>query len=110
MLRSAVDHTTDSYALFGNLTYDFTDDFTVTGGLRYTQEKKDIDLDLTQLTRCCLKLAFGFPACDRDSPALPAATRRAKEWQRTTRTFRSRRSPHSAQPHSRPAAARLSVV
>ncbi|WP_447803197.1 TonB-dependent receptor [Pseudomonas serbica] len=45
------DHTTDSYALFGNLTYDFTDDFTVTGGLRYTQEKKDIDLDLTQLTR-----------------------------------------------------------
>ncbi|MCB2253757.1 TonB-dependent receptor [Pseudomonas chlororaphis] len=45
------DHKTDSYALFGNLTYDFTDDFTVTGGLRWTQEKKDIDLDLTQLTR-----------------------------------------------------------
>ena len=44
-------HTTDSYALFGNLTYDFTDDFSVTGGLRWTQEKKDIDLDLTQLTR-----------------------------------------------------------
>lgn len=44
-------HTTDSYALFGNLTYDFTDNFTVTGGLRWTQEKKDIDLDLTQLTR-----------------------------------------------------------
>jgi iron complex outermembrane receptor protein len=45
------DHTTDSYALFGNLTYDFTDKFSVTGGLRWTQEKKDIDLDLTQLTR-----------------------------------------------------------
>ncbi|MDB5996008.1 MAG: TonB-dependent receptor [Pseudomonas sp.] len=45
------DHTTDSYALFGNLTYDFTDNFSVTGGLRWTQEKKDIDLDLTQLTR-----------------------------------------------------------
>ncbi|HJR27467.1 MAG TPA: TonB-dependent receptor [Pseudomonas sp.] len=45
------DHKTDSYALFGNLTYDFTDNFTVTGGLRWTQEKKDIDLDLTQLTR-----------------------------------------------------------
>lgn len=45
------DHKTDSYALFGNLTYDFTDDFSVTGGLRWTQEKKDIDLDLTQLTR-----------------------------------------------------------
>ncbi|MBI6939762.1 TonB-dependent receptor [Pseudomonas putida] len=45
------DHRTDSYALFGNLTYDFTDAFSVTGGLRWTQEKKDIDLDLTQLTR-----------------------------------------------------------
>ncbi|MFP3499066.1 TonB-dependent receptor, partial [Pseudomonas sp. SIMBA_059] len=45
------DHRTDSYALFGNLTYDFTDDFSVTGGLRWTQEKKDIDLDLVQLTR-----------------------------------------------------------
>lgn len=44
-------HKTDSYALFGNLTYDFTDNFSVTGGLRWTQEKKDIDLDLTQLTR-----------------------------------------------------------
>ncbi|MFF7063844.1 TonB-dependent receptor domain-containing protein [Pseudomonas sp. NPDC008258] len=45
------DHRTDSYALFGNLTYDFTDAFSVTGGLRWTQEKKDIDLDLVQLTR-----------------------------------------------------------
>lgn len=45
------DHKTDSYALFGNLTYDFTDNFSVTGGLRWTQEKKNIDLDLTQLTR-----------------------------------------------------------
>ena len=44
-------HTTDSYALFGNLTYDLTDNFSVTGGLRWTQEKKDIDLNLTQLTR-----------------------------------------------------------
>ncbi|WP_273820852.1 MULTISPECIES: TonB-dependent receptor [Pseudomonas] len=44
-------HKTDSYALFGNLTYDFTDNFSVTGGLRWTQEKKDIDLYLSQLTR-----------------------------------------------------------
>ncbi|MFW3894879.1 TonB-dependent receptor [Pseudomonas bharatica] len=44
-------HRTDSYALFGNLAYDFTDNLTVTGGLRWTTEKKDIDLDLTQLTR-----------------------------------------------------------
>ncbi|MGW7771616.1 TonB-dependent receptor [Pseudomonas machongensis] len=45
------DHRTDSYALFGNVTYDFTDAFSLTGGLRWTQEKKDIDLDLVQLTR-----------------------------------------------------------
>ncbi len=45
------DHRTDSYALFGNLAYDFTDNLTVTGGLRWTTEKKDIDLNLTQLTR-----------------------------------------------------------
>lgn len=44
-------HKTDSYALFGNLAYDLTDNFTVTGGLRWTTEKKSIDLDLAQLTR-----------------------------------------------------------
>ncbi len=45
----AYTHKTDSIALFGNLTYDFTEKFSVTGGLRWTQEKKDIDLVLTQL-------------------------------------------------------------
>lgn len=44
-------HNTDSYALFGNITYDFTDKFSLTGGLRWTLEKKDIDLNLTQLVR-----------------------------------------------------------
>lgn len=37
-------HKTDSYALFGNLAYDLSDNFTVTGGLRWTTEKKSIDL------------------------------------------------------------------
>ncbi|MFC4863368.1 TonB-dependent receptor [Pseudomonas sp. MAHUQ-62] len=45
------DHKTDSYALFSNVTYDFTERFSVTGGLRWTQEEKDIDLDLVQLRR-----------------------------------------------------------
>ncbi|KIU48132.1 TonB-dependent receptor [Pseudomonas putida] len=44
-------HKTDSYALFGNLAYDLSDNFTVTGGLRWTTEKKSIDLDLAQFTR-----------------------------------------------------------
>lgn len=42
-------HDTESIAVFGNVKYDFTDQFTLGGGLRWTQEKKDIDLSLTQL-------------------------------------------------------------
>lgn len=39
-------HKNTSYAVFGNLAYDFTDAFTLTGGLRWTRENKNIDLDL----------------------------------------------------------------
>lgn len=39
-----------SLAVFGNSTYKFTDKFKITGGLRWTWEEKDIDLDLTQIT------------------------------------------------------------
>lgn len=42
-------HKTESIALFGNVKYDFTDQFTLGAGLRWTQEKKDIDLNLNQL-------------------------------------------------------------
>lgn len=35
---------TESYAVFGSSTYNFTDDFSVTAGLRWTRETKDIDL------------------------------------------------------------------
>ncbi|WP_110950864.1 TonB-dependent receptor [Pseudomonas bohemica] len=34
----------ESYAVFGSVTYNFTDDFSLTGGLRWTQERKGIDL------------------------------------------------------------------
>ncbi|ALE17971.1 Outer membrane receptor protein, mostly Fe transport [Altererythrobacter epoxidivorans] len=34
------DQELDSYAAFGQLTYDFTDKFSMTAGLRYTHEKK----------------------------------------------------------------------
>lgn len=43
-------HKNTSYALFGNLAYDFTDAFTLTGGLRWTREEKDIDLNLQQFS------------------------------------------------------------
>ena len=41
-------HDTESLAAFGNVKYDFTDQFTLGGGLRWTEEKKDIDLNLVQ--------------------------------------------------------------
>ncbi|WP_460123928.1 TonB-dependent receptor [Pseudomonas sp. S2_C03] len=43
--RVAYDQKTESYALFGSVTYNFTDDFSLTGGLRWTRERKSIDLN-----------------------------------------------------------------
>ena len=40
---------TDSYAAFGQMTYDFTDAFSVTGGLRYTREKRQFNPGLQQV-------------------------------------------------------------
>lgn len=37
-------HDSESYAIFGNLTYNVTDRFSVTGGLRWSREEKAIDL------------------------------------------------------------------
>jgi iron complex outermembrane recepter protein len=39
------DITTDSYAAFGQATYDVTDRFNVTVGMRYTVEEKDFSVD-----------------------------------------------------------------
>jgi len=36
-------HTTQSFAVFGSTTYNFTDDLSVTGGLRWTSESKKLD-------------------------------------------------------------------
>lgn len=38
-----------SYAIFGNVAYDFNEDFTLTTGLRYTRESKSVDLNLANL-------------------------------------------------------------
>lgn len=43
--RVAYDQTDESYAIFGSMTYNFTSDFSLTGGLRWTRERKSIDLN-----------------------------------------------------------------
>ncbi|MES2495443.1 MAG: TonB-dependent receptor [Pseudomonadota bacterium] len=40
----------DSYAAFGQLTYDLTDELSITGGLRYTHERKQFNPGLQVLT------------------------------------------------------------
>jgi iron complex outermembrane receptor protein len=54
---------TRSYAAFGQLTYDFTDKLSVTGGLRYTKEKKRYDRFTTTASSLALLngLTFRFP-------------------------------------------------
>jgi outer membrane receptor protein involved in Fe transport len=39
---TTVVHENTAWALFGNVSYDFTGDFTLTGGLRYTDDDKDL--------------------------------------------------------------------
>jgi iron complex outermembrane receptor protein len=41
---------TDSWSVFGNVEYDLTDQFTLTGGIRYTEEDKDLDYTNVDLT------------------------------------------------------------
>jgi len=55
--------TTKSYAAFGQFTYDFTDQFALTGGLRYTKEKKRYNrFTTTQSSLGLLNgLAYRFP-------------------------------------------------
>ena len=44
--RSVYDTGTDSYSVFGQADYALTDQLTVTGGLRWTRDEKDWDLDI----------------------------------------------------------------
>ena len=44
LLSTPYEQETDSWALFGNVEYDFNDQWTVSAGLRYTDETKELDL------------------------------------------------------------------
>lgn len=44
--QTTIDHETNSFAIFGNATYDFTEKFSTTAGLRWTHEKKELDIGL----------------------------------------------------------------
>ena len=63
---------TRSAAAFGRLTYAPTESFRITGGLRYTHEKKRYDGTLLSLSRICLAGLFSCPG----SIAFPYTTDR----------------------------------
>jgi iron complex outermembrane receptor protein len=67
---------TRSYAAFGQATYDFTEQFSVTAGLRYTHEDRDYDRFTTTASNlgALNNLAFSFPG---SLPAPLNADRRA---------------------------------
>ena len=49
-----------SYAGFASITYEFTDSWSFTGGLRYTKEKKELDYSQSS-DEPLLAFVFGFP-------------------------------------------------
>jgi iron complex outermembrane receptor protein len=55
------DQTVKSYAAFGQLTYDLSDAFSVTGGLRYTKDRKEYYRTTTAFTGGAPGAPFVFP-------------------------------------------------
>ncbi|HVI05709.1 MAG TPA: TonB-dependent receptor, partial [Sphingomicrobium sp.] len=62
---------TTSSAVFGRLTYDVTPNLHLTGGLRYTHEKKTYSGESLALTRVCLA---GFAQCQGQAVPFPNTT------------------------------------
>ncbi|HET7202663.1 MAG TPA: TonB-dependent receptor, partial [Steroidobacteraceae bacterium] len=54
------DQSTEAWSLFGQGDFDVTERVTISGGIRYTDEEKDVDLSRTVLTPGILSL-FVFP-------------------------------------------------
>ena len=54
------DQSTDSWSLFGQADFDVTERVTISGGVRYTDEQKDVDLSRIVVTPGILSL-FVFP-------------------------------------------------
>lgn len=69
-------HETESWAVFGQAEYSLNDQFSIIGGLRWTDDEKEIDL----LNQCLDTDAFGFSAfgfagtCDAFGIALDTST------------------------------------
>ncbi len=47
--HAAYDQDTDSFAVFGQVEYDLSEQFTLIGGLRYTDEQRELDFLATEL-------------------------------------------------------------
>lgn len=84
--RTSYEQDNQSFALFGNTTYDLTDKFSITGGLRWTREEKDLDLSLLQIQTGTYTNGAWWKASSYSNPVLnPAAgangsVNRKKNW------------------------------
>jgi iron complex outermembrane receptor protein len=59
LIATAIDHEVDSYAVFGEGTYNLTDKFSLNFGARYTEDEKSLYLD--QENRTDFLLQVGIP-------------------------------------------------
>lgn len=68
---NSFDSHTESLAIFGRATFHVTDDLRLVGGLRYTDESRDIVAQADSLAAICLtELPSGLPSCP-DLPTVP---------------------------------------
>ncbi len=73
-INSLVNFFTRSYAAFGQGTYHITPTLSVTGGVRYTTEKKGIDVFVTRTSLASGATLPGFPIIFQTEPSFKAWT------------------------------------
>ena len=73
-INSLVHFFTRSYAGFAQGTYHITDNFSATAGIRYTTEKKGIDVFVTRTSRVTGATLAGFPIIFTTEPKFDAWT------------------------------------
>lgn len=68
---SVQDSVTESYAFFGQVTANVTDDLSITGGLRYTDDRNSLDNNARDLPGIC-QFAFALGGACKPAVGLPS--------------------------------------